>query len=46
MKNTLIQQARPYYDHFMIAAIEDEVLEKNNDGTSVAGIIIDQGLHG
>ena len=28
MKNALIQQARPYYDHFMIAAIEDEVLEK------------------
>lgn len=28
MKNALIQQARPYFDHYMIAAIEDEVLEK------------------
>ena len=28
MKNALIQQAKPYYNHFMIAAIEDETLEK------------------
>ena len=28
MKNAFIQAARPYYDHFMIAAIEDENLEK------------------
>ena len=28
MKNALIQQAKPYYDHFMIAAIEDEALER------------------
>lgn len=28
MKNALIQQARPYFDHFMIASIEDETLEK------------------
>ena len=28
MKNALIQQAKPYHDHFMIAAIEDEALER------------------
>ena len=28
MKNALIQQAKPYYNHFMIAAIDDETLDK------------------
>lgn len=28
MKNAFIQQAKPYYEHFMIASIEDECLEK------------------
>lgn len=28
MKNALIQQAKPYYNHFMIAAIDGETLDK------------------
>jgi cyclic-di-AMP phosphodiesterase len=28
MKNAFIQQAKPYFDHYMVAAIEDENLEK------------------
>ena len=30
MKNALIQQAKPYYNHFMIAAIDDETLDKTH----------------